>query len=91
MKKIFGLILAVCCVILCASCGGDNKKSATNSNVSNETRTSTESVFICTGGHAKRYHSRKNCSGLGNCQGEIVEMTEVQAQEMGRTRCKKCY
>lgn len=91
MKKIFGFILVVCCITLCVSCGGDNKKGVADNNVSNETRTSTETVFVCNGGHATKYHCNRNCSGLGNCRGAVVEMTEDQAQGMGRTRCKKCY
>ncbi len=48
-------------------------------------------VYICTGGYATRYHSRSNCSGLGNCGGQIVEMTETQARNQGRTPCQRCY
>lgn len=78
-------------MVLYVSCGSDHKKAAANSNVSNETRTSAETVFVCSGGHATRYHCDKNCFGLRNCKGDIIEMTETQALNMGRTRCRKCY
>lgn len=48
-------------------------------------------VYICTGGFSKRYHSTPECSGLNNCQGEIKSISISSAQKMGRTPCKLCF
>ena len=96
MRKFFGFIVtAVCCVALCISCG--NKQQ--NESVEQPTETVAvekvepvaNGVFVCNGKFAKRYHRTPHCSGLGNCQGEIVEMTVEQAEAQGKTPCKKCY
>lgn len=48
-------------------------------------------VFICTGEGATKYHSRLECKGLVRCTGDIEEVTEEEAEDMGRTPCKICY
>lgn len=48
-------------------------------------------VWVCTGSSSKRYHARQNCYGLRNCQGEKLQTTLRQANEAGRTPCRKCY
>ena len=49
-------------------------------------------VWICTGGSAYAYHSRSSCSGLNNCQGRIIKVTEREAIEKYHRRpCKRCY
>lgn len=48
-------------------------------------------VYICTGPKATVYYSTENCSGLNRCSGSIKKVTETQAKNMGRRRCKKCY
>ena len=46
-------------------------------------------VYICTGQYAKAYHRNKNCSGLGNCKGEIKQVSLEDAKRKGRTPCGK--
>ena len=48
-------------------------------------------VFICTGEWATKYHSRLECKGLVRCTGDVEEVTEEEAEDMGRTPCKICY
>lgn len=48
-------------------------------------------VYICTGKSSKRYHSTKECKGLGNCGGRVIALTLTQAEKMGRTPCQICY
>ena len=50
-----------------------------------------ETVYICTGENATKYHCDPDCSGLSRCSGEIEEVSEEEAEDMGRTPCKICY
>lgn len=47
-------------------------------------------VYICTGATSKRYHSTYDCMGLSNCSGEIEEVSVSEAEDMGRTPCRRC-
>ena len=58
---------------------------------SNLHSTKTETVYICTGGYSKKYHSSSECSGLDNCKGQIIEVSLYDAvNKYGRTPCKIC-
>lgn len=48
-------------------------------------------VYICTGRYSQCYHSKRNCSGLNNCQADIAKVTLSRAKSLHRRRCKKCY
>ena len=50
-----------------------------------------ESVYICTGETSTKYHCDPDCRGLSRCSGEIEEVSEEEAENMGRTPCKICY
>lgn len=50
-----------------------------------------ESVYICTGETSTKYHCDQDCRGLSHCSGEIEEVSEEEAESMGRTPCKICY
>lgn len=50
-----------------------------------------ELVYICTGETSTKYHSNSDCKGLYRCSGEIEEVSEEEAKDMGRTPCKICY
>lgn len=39
--------------------------------------------------HSKGYN--KNCRGLGNCKGEIKQISLEEAKKKGRTPCGYCY
>lgn len=82
-------------IILMASCSGSSKKSA---DVESEKKESvvksagySDNVYICTGSSSKRYHCDHDCKGLSRCSGEIEEISEEEAEDMGRTPCKICY
>lgn len=51
----------------------------------------TPSVYICTGETSTKYHCDPDCKGLSRCSGEIEEISEEEAEDMGRTPCKICY
>lgn len=52
---------------------------------------STNYVYICTGGYATKYHSSASCRGLNRCGGDIIKVSEAEARNRGRTPCKICY
>ncbi len=78
MKKI-GLFFVLTFLVPFVSCGKDSDE-----------QSSTQFVYICTGGSATKYHSRKSCKGLGNCKGEIKAVSISTATSQGRTACKIC-
>lgn len=49
------------------------------------------SVYICTGETSTKYHCDLGCKGLSRCSGGIEEISEEEAEDMGRTPCKICY
>lgn len=82
-------------IILMASCSSSSKKSV---DVEPEKKESvakpagySDNVYICTGSSSKRYHCDPDCKGLSRCSGEIEEVSEEEAEDMGRTPCKICY
>ena len=98
MKKILVFIVVAVCCVVCVSCGGAQQNKSPKQSAQIEavetvatSEPVTNGVFVCNGKFAKRYHRTQYCSGLGNCQGEIVEMTVEQAEARGMTPCKKCY
>lgn len=48
------------------------------------------STTVYTTETGKRYHSRKNCSGLNNAN-KIYTDTIDNAKKIGLTKCKKCW
>ncbi len=49
-------------------------------------------VYVCFGDYAKKYHSRSNCTGLNNCQGDLYSMDSYTAiNKYSRTACCVCY
>ena len=64
---------------------GDNSYSSDNSDNSN----SDDVVYVCTGPSAECYHVDQDCRGLGNCSGEIEEMSVSSAGDYYRP-CSIC-
>ena len=81
------LLLLLCAFTLTCACNGNTSKTSSK----NEYTTDEDKVYICTGGSSKRYHATDNCRGLGNCSGEIIDITIDEAEGLGRTPCKICY
>ena len=48
-------------------------------------------VYICTGPYSRAYHKTSNCIGLDNCSRDIKELTENEAIDLGRHKCRFCY
>jgi len=55
-----------------------------------ETKQKEETVIICTGKYAKRYHNHI-CKGMKNCKGETKKVKLSEAKAMGLTPCGYCY
>ena len=53
--------------------------------------TTNAQVFICGGEYSERYHASSDCRGLNNCRGEIYEIDEYEAINIGRTPCQIEY
>ena len=87
-------IVLLFAIILMASCSSSSKKSAAEpekKESSVRSAGSSDNVFICTGESSERYHCDRDCRGLSRCSGEIEEVSEEEAEDMGRTPCKICY
>lgn len=50
-----------------------------------------DTVWICTSGSSKRFHSTLDCPGMQNCNSEADAITREEAEDMGRTNCRRCY
>lgn len=88
-------IVLLFAIILMVSCSSSSKKP---DDVEPEKKESVaksadsgDNVYICTGGSSRRYHCDPDCKGLSRCSGEIEEVSEEEAEDMGRTPCKICY
>lgn len=82
-------------IILMVSCSSSSKKPVDIEPEKKESAAKSadygDNVYICTGGSSKRYHCDPDCKGLSRCSGEIEEISEEEAEDMGRTPCKICY
>lgn len=68
------------------SCFNDNSETRQEENQIPED----ETVYVCTGSYAKRYHTDEQCRGLQRCTGETIEISLQEAEKEGRTPCKIC-
>jgi hypothetical protein len=50
----------------------------------------TDCVYVCTGPHAKRYHTVEDCVGLSNCSSDIITLSVSAASANGYTPCHRC-
>lgn len=44
-------------------------------------------VYLCNSKGGKKYHFKKECRGLSNCQAEIKKVTLAEAKSLGKTIC----
>ena len=51
----------------------------------------TDTVWICTGSGATRFHSNEKCEGMLKCTKAIKQVTRAEAEAKHRTHCQKCY
>jgi len=50
-----------------------------------------DTVWICTSGSSKRFHSTLACPGMQNCASGADAITREEAEDMGRSHCRRCY
>jgi hypothetical protein len=50
-----------------------------------------ETVYICNGTSATKYHKTNRCGGLSNCRGTITSIDKSDAIKKGRTECLRCW
>ena len=87
-NKILTIVAIVLVAVAFASC--DGMPTASNAGFPN-TETSIDNVYICTGSSSKKYHKTAKCRGLEACKKTIKKISISEAEEKGRTPCKKCY
>jgi hypothetical protein len=51
-------------------------------------QTKEKEVFICTSKSSKKYHLKKDCTGLQRCKSKIKKINKKKAEKVGRTICK---
>ncbi|MEX0811582.1 MAG: hypothetical protein WD048_05140 [Chitinophagales bacterium] len=59
----------------------------------NESNTLTDknTVLICGGSSATKYHNSSNCKGVKSCKGEMSKISKDAAESKGRGPCSFCY
>lgn len=50
-----------------------------------------DTVFICLGSGSKKFHSTMACPGMQNCNSGAEAITREEAEDIGRTHCRRCY
>ncbi len=83
MNRFYSITSKAALILLCClmSCG---------SNGENSNRKEKETVFVCTGRYAKRYHYDNECPGLNSCKSKKIEISKKGAEEKGLTPCRLC-
>lgn len=89
LTKLLGLMLLMCMFFSCDN--GESEEDGEGKMVDIETVAPTDTVLICTGSAAKRFHSRDNCEGMQSCTKAIKPVTRAEAEAKKRTPCIKCY
>lgn len=87
-NKILTIAAIVLVTLAFTSC--DSTPTASVAGLS-DTETSIDNVYICTGSSSKKYHKTAKCRGLDACKKTIKKISISEAEEKGRTPCKKCY
>ena len=49
-----------------------------------------QTVVLCNGKYATKYHSSSSCKGLNNCKGGLSQVSVKKAAGMGRGPCSIC-
>ncbi|MBR5101875.1 MAG: hypothetical protein IK092_01980 [Muribaculaceae bacterium] len=90
MKHIF-LLLLVVVALACSRESNEESEKAEPKRVLITSVQPDDSVWVCNGSAAKRYHANDSCEGLLQCTKSIVPLTREEAEAKGRTWCQKCY
>ena len=80
MKWLCFVTIALCVM----SCGSSHRRASVPTDPYSK-------VWVCTGDCSERYHAYDNCKGLSNCRASVEEVSLQEAENMGRTPCRKCY
>lgn len=75
--------LILCLLFLFATLGSYSNKNNFYVNAS-------ETVYICTGPKAKKYHKTSHCKGLNRCSGTIKSISIAEARKH-YSPCNICY
>ena len=88
----YALTAGLCVAVLVFSMAAQQcSRGDTDHDTASDTASDTvDSVYICTGPDARRYHFDEDCDGLFNCTGAIEKVAIEEAEDMGRTPCKLC-
>ena len=50
-----------------------------------------KTVYVCVSTSSVAYHSTQSCKGLSKCTHTIKGMSETDAKNMGKRKCKLCW
>lgn len=84
MKRIALALLS----LLLIGCSGKEEQQEQEQAIEQPTSTA---IYICNSPTAETYHNNPECRGLSRCRYEVVEVTQEEAEELGRRPCKICY
>ncbi len=91
----FAFLLLTVNFSLFAECNHNHTRKLTNENSISKydiQLAKAQTVYICNGTYAYAYHSRSNCQGLNNCNGQIYYTDEYSAvNSFGRRPCCRCW
>ena len=90
MMRTIVLALTLMLLIGCSSKEGQQEQEQPPTEQAIEQPTST-AIYICNSPTAETYHNNPECRGLSRCRYEVVEVTQEEAEELGRRPCKICY
>ena len=90
MMRTIVLALTLMLLIGCSSKEGQQEQEQPPTEQAIEQPTST-AIYICNSPTAETYHNNPECRGLSRCRYEVIEVTQEEAEELGRRPCKICY
>lgn len=76
-----GVLIVFGLIALLSFCGGGKQKKYSIEN---------NTVYVCSGRSAKRYHSVEDCKGFTRCSGSVLKMSIEEAEEIGKSPCRMC-
>ena len=78
-------------LISVASCTEQEEEQTKMVKVDLNSITEIDTVWICTGSAAKRFHSSDSCPGVNSCTKEVKGITRGEAEKKRRSACNICY
>ncbi|MBQ6079130.1 MAG: hypothetical protein IJK93_02520 [Muribaculaceae bacterium] len=87
MKTGRNIILGIVLLFIACACSSEEDVKR----VAIDTVQPTDTVWICTGSGATRFHSNEKCEGMLKCTKAIKQVTRAEAEAKRRTYCQKCY